>query len=158
MIFLLGELLFLVVLNDGLRCGVVDSKLLGNLSNNSCSYIDDTHSFLNVFQKFLRFGNGPSDAVIVNNSDWLDSLKYIEFLRDYGRFMSVNRMLTFESVKQRLNREQPLSFLEFNYMLLQAYDFVKLNETHNVTLQLGGSDQWGNIVCGVELARKTSKV
>lgn len=111
-----------------------------------------------VFRKFLRFGDGPTDAVLVNNADWLDSLKYIDFLRDYGKYMSVNRMLSFESVKQRLSREQPLSFLEFNYMLLQAYDFVKLNETHQVTLQLGGSDQWGNIVCGVELARKTAKV
>lgn len=119
---------------------------------------ENTERLANVFQKYLTFGDGPSDAVLVNNADWLDSLKYIEFLRDYGKYMSVNRMLSFESVKQRLNREQPLSFLEFNYMLLQAYDFVKLNETHNVTVQLGGSDQWGNIVCGVELARKTTKV
>jgi tyrosyl-tRNA synthetase len=119
---------------------------------------ENANRLASVFQKFLVFGDGPTDAILVNNAEWLDSLKYIDFLRDYGKYMSVNRMLSFESVKQRLSREQPLSFLEFNYMLLQAYDFVKLNETHQVTLQLGGSDQWGNIVCGVELARKTAKV
>lgn len=116
---------------------------------------DNTASLAEVFRKYLYFGDGPTDAVIVNNSDWLDSLNYIEFLRDYGRHITVNRMLGFESVKQRLAREQPLSFLEFNYMLLQAYDFVKLHEERGVSLQLGGSDQWGNIVCGIELGRKT---
>ena len=107
-----------------------------------------------VFEKFLTFGDGPTDAVIVDNADWLDELDYIPFLRDYGRHFSVNRMLSFESVKLRLDREQPLSFLEFNYMILQAYDFIELNRRHNCILQMGGSDQWGNIVNGVELARR----
>ena len=107
-----------------------------------------------VFEKFLTFGDGPTDAVMVDNADWLDELDYIPFLRDYGRYFSVNRMLSFESVKLRLDREQPLSFLEFNYMILQAYDFMELNRRHNCILQMGGSDQWGNIVNGVELARR----
>ncbi len=107
-----------------------------------------------VFAKFLDFGDGPGDAVMVDNADWLDTLDYIPFLRDYGRHFSVNRMLSFESVKLRLEREQPLSFLEFNYMILQAYDFLELNRRANVALQMGGSDQWGNIVNGVELARR----
>ena len=107
-----------------------------------------------VFAKYLTFGEGPSDAVMLNNADWLDGLNYIEFLRDYGRHFSVNRMLTFESVKLRLEREQPLSFLEFNYMVLQAYDFLQLARDHDCNLQMGGSDQWGNIVNGVDLARR----
>ncbi|MGZ8351352.1 MAG: tyrosine--tRNA ligase [Allosphingosinicella sp.] len=107
-----------------------------------------------VFARFLDFGDGPAGAVMVNNADWLDHLAYIPFLRDYGRHFSVNRMLTFESVKLRLEREQPLSFLEFNYMVLQAYDFVELARRHGCVLQMGGSDQWGNIVSGVELARR----
>ena len=107
-----------------------------------------------VFQKFLTFGDGDTDAVMVNNADWLDKLQYIEFLRDYGRHFSVNRMLTFDSIKMRLEREQPLSFLEFNYMVLQSYDFLELSRRHNCRLQLGGSDQWGNIVAGVELGRR----
>ena len=107
-----------------------------------------------VFEKFLTFGDGPTDAVMVDNADWLDALTYIPFLRDYGRHFSVNRMLSFESVKLRLDREQPLSFLEFNYMILQAYDFMELNRRHNCILQMGGSDQWGNIVNGVELTRR----
>ena len=94
-----------------------------------------------VFQKFLTFGDGGTDAVMVNNADWLDKLQYIEFLRDYGRHFSVNRMLTFDSIKMRLEREQPLSFLEFNYMVLQSYDFLELSRRHNCRLQLGGSDQ-----------------
>jgi tyrosyl-tRNA synthetase len=106
--------------------------------------------------KFIRFGDGPSDAIMVNNSDWLESLGYIEFLRDMGRMFSVNRMLTMDSVKLRLEREQSLTFLEFNYMLLQAYDFYHLNKKYNCDVQLGGSDQWGNIVTGVELIRKAS--
>jgi len=108
-----------------------------------------------VFEKFLTFGDGANDAVMVNNADWLSGLKYIEFLRDYGRHFSVNRMLGFESVKLRLDREQTLSFLEFNYMILQAYDFVELYSNHKCRLQMGGSDQWGNIVNGVELGRRT---
>ncbi|MEC7649662.1 MAG: tyrosine--tRNA ligase, partial [Pseudomonadota bacterium] len=107
-----------------------------------------------VFQKFLTFGDGGTDAVMVNNADWLDKLQYIAFLRDYGRHFSVNRMLTFDSIKMRLEREQPLSFLEFNYMVLQSYDFLELSRRHNCRLQLGGSDQWGNIVAGVELGRR----
>jgi tyrosyl-tRNA synthetase len=109
-----------------------------------------------VFSKFLSFGEGKTDAVMVNNRDWLDELKYIDFLRDYGRHFSVNRMLSFDSVKTRLEREQNLSFLEFNYMILQAYDFVELNRKYGCELQMGGSDQWGNIVNGIELARRTA--
>ena len=107
-----------------------------------------------VFTRFLSFGDGKSDALMVNNRDWLDDLRYIDFLRDYGRHFSVNRMLSFESVKIRLEREQNLSFLEFNYMILQAYDFVELNRKYGCTLQMGGSDQWGNIVNGIELGRR----
>ena len=109
-----------------------------------------------VFEKFLRFGDGPTDAIMVNNADWLDELEYIAFLRDYGRHFSVNRMLSFDSVKLRLDREQPLTFLEFNYMVLQAYDFVELARRHDCRLQMGGSDQWGNIVNGVELGRRSA--
>ncbi|HTZ37356.1 MAG TPA: tyrosine--tRNA ligase [Stellaceae bacterium] len=107
-----------------------------------------------TFAKFLRFGDAPSDAVMVNNADWLDELKYIPLLRDIGRHFSVNRMLTQDSVKLRLEREQPLTFLEFNYPILQAYDFVELSRRYDCVLQLGGSDQWGNIVAGVELGRR----
>ena len=106
-----------------------------------------------VFSKFLSFGDGG--AVMVNNADWLDTLNYIDFLRDYGRHFSVNRMLTYDSVKLRLDREQPLSFIEFNYMVLQAYDYVELYRRYGCRLQMGGSDQWGNIVGGIELARRT---
>jgi tyrosyl-tRNA synthetase len=107
-----------------------------------------------VFSKFLTFGHGPSNALMVNNDDWLAKLAYIPFLRDYGRHFSVNRMLTFDSVRLRLEREQTYSFLEFNYMILQAYDFLELNRRHGCTLQMGGSDQWGNIINGVELVRR----
>jgi len=107
-----------------------------------------------VFQKFLSFGDGPTDAVMVNNADWLEKLGYVEFLREFGVHFSVNRMLAFDSVKLRLEREQPLSFLEFNYMLMQATDFFELNRRLGCTLQMGGSDQWGNIVNGVELIRR----
>ena len=107
-----------------------------------------------VFRKFLAFGDGPTDAVMVNNADWLDELKYIELLRDVGPHFTINRMLTFDSVRLRLDREQPMTFLEFNYMILQAYDFVELSRNHDCTLQMGGSDQWGNIVNGVELGRR----
>ncbi|MTJ80147.1 MAG: tyrosine--tRNA ligase [Telmatospirillum sp.] len=107
-----------------------------------------------IFGKFLTFGDGPTDAVMVNNADWLSDLNYISFLRDFGRHFSVNRMLTFDSVKLRLEREQPLSFLEFNYMILQAYDFLELSRRFRCALQMGGSDQWGNIVNGVELGRR----
>ncbi len=107
-----------------------------------------------VFAKFLRFGDGPTDAAMVNNADWLDELRYIPLLRDIGRHFSVNRMLTQDSVKMRLEREQPLTFLEFNYTILQAYDFLELARRFDCALQMGGSDQWGNIVAGVELARR----
>ncbi len=106
-----------------------------------------------TLEKFISF-EGPAAAVLVNNDDWLKNLNYLEFLRDIGRHFSINRMLTFDSVKTRLEREQPLSFLEFNYMILQAYDFYELNKKHNCRLQIGGSDQWGNIVNGVELTRR----
>jgi len=111
-----------------------------------------------VFAKFVSFGHGATDAILVNNADWLDTLNYIEFLRDYGRHFSVNRMLTYDSVKLRLEREHPLSFIEFNYMVLQAYDFVELYRREGCRLQMGGSDQWGNIVGGIELGRRTDGV
>ena len=107
-----------------------------------------------IFTKFLKFGDGPGDAVMANNADWLNELNYIDFLRDVGRHFSVNRMLAFDSVKLRLDRQQELSFLEFNYMILQAYDFVELHKRHGCVLQMGGSDQWGNIVNGIELGRR----
>ncbi|MBB3693472.1 tyrosine--tRNA ligase [Sphingomonas sp. BK580] len=107
-----------------------------------------------IFERFLTFGDGPSDAVMVNNAEWLDTLEYIPFLREVGQHFSVNRMLSFDSVKLRLDREQSLSFLEFNYMILQGYDFRELARREGVRLQMGGSDQWGNIVNGVELARR----
>ena len=107
-----------------------------------------------VFSSYVSFGGGASDAVMVNNDDWLAGLNYIGFLRDIGRHFSVNRMLSFESVKSRLDREQSLSFLEFNYMILQAYDFLELNRRYGCLLQMGGSDQWGNIVNGVDLTRR----
>jgi tyrosyl-tRNA synthetase len=110
-----------------------------------------------VFDKYLHFGDGPTDAVQPNNAEWLDQLNYIEFLRDIGPHFTINRMLTFESVKQRLDREQPLTFLEFNYMLLQSYDFMELNKRYGVGLQMGGSDQWGNIVNGVDLTRRITQ-
>ena len=106
-----------------------------------------------VFEKFITFGDGPTDALMVNNDDWLSGIEYLAFLREYGRYFTINRMLSFESVKQRLARESPLSFLEFNYMILQAYDFLELHRRHNAELQFGGSDQWGNIINGVELVR-----
>ncbi len=107
-----------------------------------------------TFERFLSFDDGPSGAMLVNNADWLDRLVYIPFLREVGRHFTINRMLTFDSVRLRLEREQPLTFLEFNYMILQAYDFVELGRRHGCRLQMGGSDQWGNIVNGVELARR----
>lgn len=114
-------------------------------------------SIQRVFEKFLTFGDGPTDAIMLDNDVWLSELNYISFLRDYGRHFSVNRMLSFDSVKLRLDREQPLSFLEFNYMILQAYDFLELYRRHGCTLQMGGSDQWGNIINGIELGRRTDQ-
>ena len=107
-----------------------------------------------VFKKYLAFGDGPTDAIMVDNASWLDDLAYIRFLRDFGPHFSVNRMLAMDSVKLRLDREQPLSFLEFNYAILQAYDFLELRRRYGCLLQMGGSDQWGNIVSGIDLTRR----
>jgi tyrosyl-tRNA synthetase len=107
-----------------------------------------------VFTSYVQFGDGPNDALMLNNAEWLDGLNYLDFLRDIGRHFSINRMLSFESVKSRLDREQSLSFLEFNYMILQAYDFLELNRRYGCLLQMGGSDQWGNIVNGIDLTRR----
>ncbi len=110
-----------------------------------------------AFEKYLTFGDGPTDAIMVNNADWLDQLNYIEFLRDMGRHFTINRMLTFDSVKLRLEREQPMTFLEFNYMIFQAYDYLELGRKYDCALQMGGSDQWGNIINGVELNRRVDR-
>jgi len=110
-----------------------------------------------VFAKFLNFGDGPTDAVMVNNADWLDKLGYVQFLREFGVHFTINRMLSFESVKLRLEREQPMTFLEFNYMLMQATDFLELERNFGCVLQMGGSDQWGNILNGVELIRRVDQ-
>jgi tyrosyl-tRNA synthetase len=109
------------------------------------------------FEQFLKYGDGPSNALMVNNNDWLAELNYLEFLRDYGRYFTVNRMLSFDSVKTRLERESPLSLLEFNYMVMQGYDFLELYRRYGTVLQMGGSDQWGNIINGVELAHKSDQ-
>lgn len=115
---------------------------------------DNIAGIKNVFSAYVTFGDGPTDALMLNNAEWLDGLNYLDFLRDIGRHFSVNRMLSFESVKSRLDREQSLSFLEFNYMILQAYDFLELNRRYGCLLQMGGSDQWGNIVNGIDLTRR----
>ncbi|GAA4764253.1 tyrosine--tRNA ligase [Stakelama sediminis] len=120
-----------------------DAAIAGNIA-----------SIRRVFERFLTFGDGETDAVMVNNADWLESLEYIPFLRDIGPHFTINRMMTFDSVKLRLDREQPLTFLEFNYMILQAYDFMELSRRYDCRLQMGGSDQWGNIVNGIELSRR----
>ncbi|WP_127104039.1 tyrosine--tRNA ligase [Pararhodobacter zhoushanensis] len=111
-------------------------------------------SMKQVFAKYLDYGDAPADAIMLNNAEWLDHLNYLEFLRDIGRHFSVNRMLSFESVKSRIDREQSLSFLEFNYMILQAYDFLEIHRRYGCLLQMGGSDQWGNIVNGIDLTRR----
>ena len=115
---------------------------------------DNIDGMQQVFAKYLQYGDGNTDALMLNNAEWLDDLNYLSFLRDIGRHFSVNRMLSFESVKSRLDREQSLSFLEFNYMILQAYDFLELNRRYGCLLQMGGSDQWGNIVNGIDLTRR----
>lgn len=127
--------------------------------------LDDTTIETNIrhiqstcFKQFLRYGEGKTDALMVNNNDWLDGLKYLDFLRDYGRHFTVNRMLSFDSVKTRLERESPLSLLEFNYMVMQGYDFLELYRRHGTILQMGGSDQWGNIINGVDLGHKSDRV
>ena len=119
------------------------------------SVIDQNKASLRkIFEKFVKFGDEESDAIMIDNDEWLNKINYLEFLREYGAHFSINKMLTFESVKLRLDRQQPLSFLEFNYMILQAYDFVVLNSRYNCILQVGGSDQWGNIINGIELNRR----
>jgi len=128
---------------DESRQLLTDETIAGNIA-----------SIHEIFTRYLNFGDGATDAVLVNNADWLDELKYIPFLRDVGRHFTINRMLTFDSVRLRLEREHPLTFLEFNYMILQAYDFLELYKKQGCVLQLGGSDQWGNIVNGVELGRR----
>jgi tyrosyl-tRNA synthetase len=115
---------------------------------------DNIEGIRQVFARYLDYGDGPSDALMLNNAEWLDNLNYLDFLRDIGRHFSINRMLSFESVKSRLDREQSLSFLEFNYMILQAYDFMELHRRYGCILQMGGSDQWGNIVNGIDLTRR----
>jgi tyrosyl-tRNA synthetase len=124
-------------------------KLLSNEEIDS-----NLESLKTVFSKYLTFGAAPDGAIMANNADWLDDLNYVSFLRDYGPHFTINRMLTFDSVKLRLEREHPLTFLEFNYMILQAYDFVELARRYDCRMQMGGSDQWGNIVNGVELGRR----
>jgi tyrosyl-tRNA synthetase len=114
-------------------------------------------SIKSVFSKFVKYGSGPTDAIMVNNYDWLSGLEYIGFLRDVGMHFTINRMLTFDSVKMRLDRELPMTFIEFNYMILQGYDFVELHKRFGTVLQMGGSDQWGNIINGVELGRKMNR-
>ena len=130
---------------DEARKLMTDEVIAGNIA-----------SIKRVFERFLTFGDGPSDAIMVDNAEWLDRLEYIPFLRDIGQHFSINRMLSFDSVKLRLDREQSLSFLEFNYMILQGYDFLELARRVDCRLQMGGSDQWGNIVNGIELTRRVA--
>lgn len=113
---------------------------------------------MEIYRRFLKFGDGATDAIMVDNAEWLDTLQYIPFLREVGRHFTINRMITMDSVKLRLDREQPLTFLEFNYMIMQSYDFVELFRRYGCRLQMGGSDQWGNIVSGIDLARRTDNV
>jgi tyrosyl-tRNA synthetase len=120
--------------------------------------LDNIKGIKQVFSQFLSYDEGENKALMVNNNDWLSELNYLEFIRDYGRYFTINRMIGFESVKQRLDRESPLTFLEFNYMIMQGYDFLELHRRYNCAVQLGGSDQWGNIINGVELGRKSDRV
>ncbi len=131
---------------DGQRPLLTDAQINANLDG-----------IRSTFAKFLTFGDGPTDAVMVNNDDWLSKYGYVQFLRDYGVHFTINRMLAFDSVKARLDREQPMTFLEFNYMLMQSVDFLELERSHGCVLQMGGSDQWGNIVNGVELIRRVDQ-
>ena len=164
-----GSLLQIMLLRLMQRCGHRPVVLMGGGTTKvgDPSFRDEARPLLDdaaiernkagirrVFDAFLQFGDGPGDAIMLDNAEWLDELRYIPFLRDVGRHFSVNRMLTMDSVKLRLDREQNLSFLEFNYMLLQSYDFSELRRRHGIALQMGGSDQWGNIVMGVELCRR----
>ena len=167
-----GSLVQIMMLRYFQKCGHRPIVLMGGGTTKvgDPSGKDDARQLLNdheieknkqgikaVFEKYLNFGVGPSDAIMCDNDEWLSGLEYVQFLRDYGRHFSVNRMLSFDSVKLRLDREQPLSFLEFNYMILQAYDFLELSRRFDCSLQMGGSDQWGNIVNGVELARRVDQ-
>ena len=167
-----GSLVQIMMLRYFQKCGHRPIVLMGGGTTKvgDPSGKDDARQLLNdneieknkqgikaVFEKYLNFGEGPSDAIMCDNDEWLSGLEYVQFLRDYGRHFSVNRMLSFDSVKLRLDREQPLSFLEFNYMILQAYDFLELSRRFDCSLQMGGSDQWGNIVNGVELARRVDQ-
>lgn len=164
-----GSLLQIMAIRWLQKCGHKPIILLGggttkigdpSFRDESRQLIDDAAIAQNlegirkVFDPFIKFGDGNSDAILVNNDEWLSGLGYIEFIRDIGKHFSVNRMLSFDSVKLRLEREQNLSFLEFNYMLLQAYDFAELNKRYGCRVQIGGSDQWGNIVNGIELNRR----
>ena len=167
-----GSLVQIMMLRHLQKCGHRPIVLMGGGTTKvgDPSGKDDARQLLNdenikhnkegirkIFEKYLVFGDGPTDALMVDNDEWLSNLEYIRFLREYGRHFSVNRMLSFDSVKLRLDREQPLSFLEFNYMILQAYDFLELQRRHNCILQMGGSDQWGNIINGVELVRRVDQ-
>ena len=164
-----GSLIQIMLLHWLQRCGHRPIALMGGGTSmvGDPSFKDDARKLLTpddietnlkgirrTFDRYLEFGDGPSDALMVNNADWLMGLEYVPFLREVGRHFSVNRMLSFDSVKLRLDREQSLSFLEFNYMILQAYDFVELYRRHGCRLQMGGSDQWGNIVNGLDLGRR----
>ena len=164
-----GSLVSIMLLRLWQRCGHKPIVLMGggttrigdpSFRDTARPLLDDAEIARNmagirkVFTKFIAFGDGPTDAVMVNNADWLDELRYIPLLREVGRHFSVNRMLTQDSIRLRLEREQPLSFLEFNYPILQAYDFVELSRRFGCEVQIGGSDQWGNIVGGVELGRR----
>ena len=164
-----GSLLQIMLLRHFQRCGHKPVVLVGggttkvgDPSGKDASRVmmtqekidENIRGISQVFEKFIKFGDGPTDALMVNNDDWLSGIEYLSFLREYGKYFTINRMLSFESVKQRLARESPLSFLEFNYMILQAYDFLELHRRHKAELQFGGSDQWGNIINGVELVRR----
>jgi tyrosyl-tRNA synthetase len=166
----IGHLMSIMLLRLFQKCGHKPIVLMGggttrigdpSFRDEARPLLDDAQiaanlvSIRRIFTNFLSFGDGPIDAVLVNNADWLDELRYIPLLRDIGRHFSVNRMLAQDSVRLRLDREQPLSFLEFNYPILQAYDFLELSRRFGCELQMGGSDQWGNIVGGVELARRS---
>lgn len=133
---------------DQTRNLMTDEIITGNIE----------HIRTTCFTQFLRYGDGANDAMMVNNDDWLSKLHYLEFLRDYGRYFTVNRMISFDSVKTRLERESPLTLLEFNYMVMQGYDFLAIHREHGTILQMGGSDQWGNIINGVDLAHKSDQV
>jgi tyrosyl-tRNA synthetase len=164
-----GHLLPIMTLRWLQRCGHKPVVLVGggttqigdpSFRDTSRPLLDDGQIARNiaglkqVFSRYLTFGAGPTDAMMVDNAVWLDPLRYLPFLRDFGSHFTINRMLSFDSVRQRLEREQPLTLLEFNYMVLQAFDFLELSRNHGCLLQMGGSDQWGNIVNGIELARR----